>query len=81
MATRFETLAIVGLLEVGDGRLISETMSAAADALADLEADAPMDDTVEAGSVKLVRLAAGVGRRSAEFAETCAEATQPPRGH
>ena len=56
-------------------------MSAAADALTDLEADTPMDDPVEAGSVKFVRFAGGVGRRSAEFAETCAEATRPPKEH
>lgn len=75
LATRFETLAIVGLLEVGDGRLTSGTLSTAADALAGFDADLPTGDADQADSVKFVRLAASVGRRSTEFVQACAEAT------
>lgn len=76
LATRFETLAIVGLLEVSDGGLTSATLRAAADALGGRDTDAPTGDACEAGSVKFVRLASGVGRRSTESVEACAEATE-----
>jgi len=79
LATRFETLAVVGLVEVGDGRLTSGTPSAAACALDGLAADTPTSDADEADSVKFVRLAAGVGRRSSAFVQACAETTQTSR--
>ncbi len=62
LATRFETLAIVGLVEAGEGRLTAETLDAAADALAE-----PLDEKDAVQTPDFVRLAEWVGTESRQL--------------
>lgn len=73
LATRFETLAIVGILEAGEGRLTAQTLGAAADALAGTGNDTPDGGVVPA---EFVLLAEAVGRSSTEFVAACAALTR-----
>ncbi|MEO9222038.1 MAG: hypothetical protein ABI251_09745, partial [Mycobacteriaceae bacterium] len=67
LATRFETLAIVGVLEAGAGRLTAQTLSAAADALLGLSDPSPNRDVEQPESAEFVQLARWVGTSSTEF--------------
>lgn len=78
LATRFETLAIVALLEAGEGRMSAQTLNAAADALDGCGNDRPGSETDEANSADFVKLADGLRRSSAEFVDACAQLTRPP---
>ncbi|MEO6880182.1 MAG: FUSC family protein [Mycobacteriaceae bacterium] len=75
LATRFETLAIVGVLEAGKGRLTAEVLDAAAGALvADNTAGCEVDRAV---SSEFVQLARGVGAASTELEAACARLRRP----
>ncbi len=76
LATRFETLAIVGLLEAGEGRLTAQTLDAAADALVGVGNDTPSSNPDEAERAEFVQLAQGVGHTSTEFVAACAALTR-----
>ncbi len=79
LATRFETLAIVGLLEAGVGLLTAQTLRAAADALSGCSNHTPSreaDVPNEADPVEFVQLADGVGHRSKEFVAACRALTR-----
>ncbi len=77
LATQFETLAIVGVLEAGEGRLTAQTLSAAADALLGL-IDTPQNPDVEqADSADFVQLARWVATSSTEFLAGCAVLPRP----
>lgn len=65
LATRFETLAIVGVLESGPDRLTPEVLSAAADSL-DPVSQRPQDDDSGTGS-DFVRLAQWTARSSTDL--------------
>lgn len=78
LALRFETLAIVGVLEAREGRLAADTLRAAADAL-----DQPIDASREGGvpwaePAEFVRLARWVAGSSDEFLPTYAALIRPP---
>ncbi|MEO6998817.1 MAG: hypothetical protein ABI112_12105 [Terracoccus sp.] len=73
LATRFEMLAIVGLLEAGEGRLTAETLNAAADALVGTGDNIPSSDADEVEPAEFVQLAEAVGRSSREFMAECRE--------
>ncbi len=77
LATRFETLAIVGVLEIGKGHLTAQMLSAAADALIGLSDDTPSRDEVETDAPEFVQLAQWVGHSSTEFVAACALLTSP----
>ncbi|MEP7330546.1 MAG: hypothetical protein ABI692_00515 [Terracoccus sp.] len=76
LATRFETLAIVGFLEAGEGRLSAQTLNAAADALVGIGADTPSSDEGEPEPAEFAQLAEAVGGSSTEFVAACAELTR-----
>lgn len=71
LATRFETLAIVGVLEAGEGRLTAQTLSAAAEALLGLSDPSHNRDIEQADSADFVQLARWVGICSTEFLASC----------
>ncbi len=71
LATRFETLAIVSVLEAGEGRLSAQTLSAAADALDGIIDQDNHQSPEEADSPGLVQVARWVGSSSTEFLKTC----------
>ncbi|MEP7161014.1 MAG: hypothetical protein ABI746_07910 [Dermatophilaceae bacterium] len=76
LATQFETLAIVGVLEAGKGRLTALTLSAAVDALLGLIGPSHSPDVEEADSADFVQLARWVGSSSTEFLAACAVLTR-----
>ncbi len=76
LATQFETLAIVGVLEADKGRLTAPTLSAAVDALLGLVDPSHSRDAEEADSTDFVQLALWVGSSSTEFLAACAVLTR-----
>lgn len=62
LATKFETLAIVGVIEAAEGRLTAPTLTAAADVLV-----APLGSAEQLGSPDFIRFAAWVRAGSEEF--------------
>ncbi|MCY0906394.1 FUSC family protein [Arthrobacter sp. H14-L1] len=70
LATRFETLAIVSVLEAGEGRLSTQTLNAAADALDGIMVQDKQQNPDEADSPGLVQVAQWVGSSSTEFLKT-----------
>ncbi len=74
LATRFETLAVVGVLGAAEGRLSSSTLNAAADGL--LEHSEP-DGTGESGAPDLVQFARSIGSDSTQLLTDYAALTRP----
>ncbi len=74
LATQYETLAIVGVLEAGQGRLSAPTLNAAAVALLGPGELSPGPDSDQPDFVQLARW---VGNSSTHFLADCAALTQP----
>ncbi|MDO5710131.1 MAG: hypothetical protein Q4P32_00110 [Micrococcales bacterium] len=77
LATQFETLAIIGILEAGDGRLTAPTLGAAADALLGPIDPMPTRDVEETVSTDFVQLARWVGASSTELLAASTVPTRP----
>ncbi|OFE18989.1 hypothetical protein BA895_02215 [Humibacillus sp. DSM 29435] len=75
LATRFETLAIVGLLEAGEGRLSAATLSAAAGALDAVDCAPASSAAGKPRAPEFVQLAEGVARSSTELVAACRNAS------
>ncbi|MEO6791463.1 MAG: FUSC family protein [Ornithinibacter sp.] len=77
LATHFETLAIVGVLEAGEGHLSAQTLVAAADTVSGATPPAHGPDDEPAGSGDFMQLAQWVARRSTEFLDDDANRRRP----
>lgn len=78
LATQFETVAILGVLEAKDGRLTTAVLEEAADTLAGLT-DARQDDATRTDETSdFVKLAQWVGRSGAELLSPGADPDRPP---
>ncbi|MEO7588934.1 MAG: hypothetical protein ABIS84_13030 [Arachnia sp.] len=78
LAVQFETLAFVGILETGAGRLTAQTLGDAADLLAGASDDTPKRPVTPSDDAEFVQLARWVGNNSRDFQAAHRHGPRPP---